>query len=73
MKQDRGARRRLRTAVIAASFALAGASVAMAGISVKGQQAPELGNCEWVQGTPVEGGLKAMKGKVVLLEFFGTG
>lgn len=62
-----------RKAAAAAAVALAGAGVAFGAISVKGQPAPDLGNCEWVQGDEIQGGLKGMRGKVVMLEFFGTG
>jgi hypothetical protein len=62
---------RLRSTAAAAFVALAGAGVAFGNGTFKGQPAPELGRMDWVQGEPVEN-LRAMRGKVVLLEFFGT-
>lgn len=62
---------RLRSVAATAFVALAGAGVAFGNGTFKGQLAPELGHMEWIQGEQAEN-LKALRGKVVLLEFFGT-
>lgn len=48
------------------------ASAEQPGASFKGRMPPELGPCEWVQGGPIEG-IRSLRGRVVLLHFFGSG